>query len=131
MCDRPDREPWATFTPRTSRGRNVAIPRDSTIGLGRLPVSMLRESVNPNCSVNLSVSGNGDVDHDDLEGATTGMGPDARPEARTDDDRGAGLVGPSERQLWRLRSTFERDGPAGRSLSSPVRHQAKAVPATG
>ncbi len=43
----------------------------------------------------------------------------------------AGLVGLSERQLWRLRSTFERDGPAGRSLSSPVRHQAKAVPATG
>ena len=25
----------------------------------------------------------------------------------------AGLVGLSERQLWRLRSAFERDGPAG------------------
>ena len=39
-------------------------------------LSMPTESVTANCKVNLSVSKNGDDDHDDLQGAATGMGPD-------------------------------------------------------
>src|SRR5712691_11279602 len=50
--------------------------------------SLLRESVMANCSVNLSVSGNGDDDHDDIAGTATSMDPDARHEARADDDGG-------------------------------------------
>lgn len=74
---------------------------------------MLRESVRANCSVNLSVSRQGDDDHDDLERATTGVGRHPGPEARADDDRCDRPGRALERQVWRLWVAFERDGPAG------------------
>jgi hypothetical protein len=76
--------------------------------VGAPHLSMLRDSDSANCSVNLSVSTNGDDDHDDTEGATTGMGPD--PRLRVDH-------GPGRQRHHDLR---QRPAPAGRLRSEPA-----------
>ena len=64
-----------------TEGARCSGPPEYTAG-GPTPagdLSMPSDSVTANCKVNLSVSKNGDDDHDDGQGAATGLGPDKDP----------------------------------------------------
>ncbi len=63
-------------------------------------------------SVNLSVSADGD-DHHDREGQRRAWVLTRVLKGERSMTEAAQALGLSERQLWRLRSAFERDGPAG------------------